>query len=389
MGALHKLCFWVLSASGSLPVPEAPVPSENARSLAGPRIVGRNHEGGLLPHDVAFIRYEDGYKAVSIDEINPDGSLKVSHLSTGKTEVVQRSELSREVRPELLEHLPVGQIPKHFDLNDPIQLTYIDDDGRRIFLKGNYMGFNSEQGYFRFVDENGKKIGLFPDSIVAASIYEAKEQKPETLKIYHDAPSGMFQIVTSKDPLLAEQNAQWMDTMRKNGVDTNYSREKTYDRVAAIEKVWREKIVPTLENSATGKQYGEKKMKLFRHFAELDREYGAQAKRGIAFLGEINEKKYAVCLDLSLSFHYMLAEMGVASSVVTGTVPGGRHAWVEIYDPLGRPVAIVDSNNTRSMHRNFQEYRQAIGSRSATDMFVEHRQVIRQEGDFYWSNVSQ
>ena len=36
------------------------------------------------------------------------------------------------------------------------------------------------------------------------------------------------------------------------------------------------------------------------------------------------------------------------------------HAWLQIYDENGNPVEIIDSNSTRRIHPNYQDYNRVM-----------------------------
>lgn len=394
-----KVCFWALSVvqnpvgavreffQSGIIRNEAP----HLKTTSGPRIVGRNEEGGLRVHDIAFVRGSRSYRPIRITRVGEDGSIDGVNLSNGKhLKDLSIDELSRDTHPRLLSEHPIGVMSDFFKQDDPIQLRYKDAMNREVTLTGNYMGFNQEGGYYRFLNSDGEKVGVMPESIVPGSLKSATPRGPKTIAPYYD-PAGIFQIVTSRDPLLVEQNKQWMQTMRNNGVNVDYSPDVNFQKLAAIEKVWREKIVSKHEDTdhRTG-MYGEAKMKLYRKVSQLGIEMNHRRGDVIGMLGPVNEAGVSVCVDLSLSLHYMLSEMGIRSSVVGGRVPGGGHAWLEVYDRQGRVIGIIDSNNTKAIHPSFEHYRETMLSRTTgfpRDIIIEDRQVIREAADMEWWSV--
>ena len=83
---------------------------------------------------------------------------------------------------------------------------------------------------------------------------------------------------------------------------------------------------------------------------------------GRASVGEIAMNQAAVCRELSVCGNVVFAEYGINSRVISGEVPGGRHAWVEVVDPkTGKVLNIVDSNNTQDIHPDYQDYMEDIG----------------------------
>ncbi len=62
-----------------------------------------------------------------------------------------------------------------------------------------------------------------------------------------------------------------------------------------------------------------------------------------AFLGDFICSGSAVCREQSILLHTVLANEGKASQVVTGYLPAGKHAWVELIDSVTGQTMVVDS----------------------------------------------
>ncbi len=79
---------------------------------------------------------------------------------------------------------------------------------------------------------------------------------------------------------------------------------------------------------------------------------------------------------------------GLTSKVVTGLIPGNRHAWIEVINPKTKKVmAIIDSNYTESVHPNYEDYISQIMRRYTSrrnydrGTFMEYKRAV-EEDDF-------
>ena len=112
-------------------------------------------------------------------------------------------------------------------------------------------------------------------------------------------------------------------------------------------------------------------------------------KDGVLKLGDVIEYRAAVCRELTAALHVVLAEMGIGSRIVSGTVPGGRHAWLEVITPGGDLVGIIDSNYTESFHESYRDYSLAMthGTDPRAVRGGDIDQVIRQPAG-RWSTLA-
>ncbi len=123
--------------------------------------------------------------------------------------------------------------------------------------------------------------------------------------------------------------------------DNPRHRKKIFD-------VWQNDIVPKIA-SKEKENYGRKRGDIIDGFG------------GRAAIGDITSQEAAVCRELSIAGHIFFAEYGLTSRVVTGSIPGGRHAWIEVINPKTHKVmAIIDSNYTESVHPNYEDYTSQI-----------------------------
>ncbi len=119
--------------------------------------------------------------------------------------------------------------------------------------------------------------------------------------------------------------------------------------------VWQNDIVPKIA-SKEKRNYGKNRENIIDGFG------------GRAAIGDITSQEAAVCRELSIAGHVFFAEYGLTSKVVTGSIPGGRHAWIEVINPkTNKIVAIIDSNYTESVHPNYEDYTSQIMRRYANE----------------------
>ena len=136
-----------------------------------------------------------------------------------------------------------------------------------------------------------------------------------------------------------------------------------------VYNVWLRHLVPMVEDPNRRRGYGDIRDQII------------ESQGGRGDLGSILQGRGAVCRELSMCASVLFSEYGIRSNVVTGNVNtglirvrnnkgqlvelanenrrGSGHAWLQVYDENGRPVEIVDSNFTRNIHPDYQDYNQA------------------------------
>ena len=137
----------------------------------------------------------------------------------------------------------------------------------------------------------------------------------------------------------------------RTGIRPNPGRQLSPEERNRIYRVWLNDVVKKVESKEPSRDYGDAR----------DRIIGGGTNKGVGSLGEILDAEAAVCRELSMFGSVLLSEYGLKSKVVTGNVltrtgKHGGHAWIQVYDDYGRPLEIIDSNNTRSIHPDFSDY---------------------------------
>ncbi len=153
---------------------------------------------------------------------------------------------------------------------------------------------------------------------------------------------------------------------KETGIPPKLNRELSTEERHRLYEAYLRRIVPMIESKDKA-NYAQKR--------------GCIMQGGRATLSEILDSQAAVCSDLSMFASVLLSEYNVRSKIVTGrtraeTAPRrnergevvmvevsenlNRHAWIQIYDRNNRPLEILDSNYTRSVHPNFEDYSQNI-----------------------------
>ena len=143
---------------------------------------------------------------------------------------------------------------------------------------------------------------------------------------------------------------------RETGLTPNMGRPLTGAERHRLQQAWLQQVVKRVESRESFSQYGN------------NRSLAAKRNAGRADLGQIIEEGKAVCLELSMFASTVFAQYGVKSKLMIGKTnlraadPGkhGYHAWLQIVDDRGRPLEIMDSNNSRSIHPDFEDYHQRL-----------------------------
>ena len=153
---------------------------------------------------------------------------------------------------------------------------------------------------------------------------------------------------------------------QETGIPPRLNRELSTEERHRLYEAYLRRIVPMIESKDKA-NYAQKR--------------GCIMQEGRATLSEILDSQAAVCSDLSMFASVLLSEYNVRSKIVTGRTRAelaptrnergevvmvevsnnpNRHAWIQVYDRNNRPLEILDSNYTKSVHPNFADYSQNI-----------------------------
>lgn len=377
-------------APGYAPTPGARRPA--ARQAKGPSRTLDKAEflrgSGATPEpgQIAYRATDDGYEAIRIESVSADGKT-VSGVSLKDGTPIDDTSVARLSRTSRADSASgsraFANINRNFDQGEAIRFTERGPDGELIEHTGTFVGY-SEKGYLKIVNADGKRVGVYPEYINDGSIKKLEIKGSQTIqpRYYDEPPYDMEVRVSSADPRVRAQVDSWNQRLINSGVTPEMPKNRS--TLEKLEEVWRKDLVQDVASNETRRSYGDA-----RNGLAVKDESGAR----VLNLGDTFEGECAVCLEQSLGLHRLLAEQGFVSEVVSGEVFGGGHVWLEVFDKRGNSLGIIDSNNTKSLHRNMDEYRKALAARygkpvSPDAATIDHRQVLMEPAQVQWQSTN-
>lgn len=170
-------------------------------------------------------------------------------------------------------------------------------------------------------------------------VNDYKSRSGETVEVNLDSPK--LKVWASEATDIIEQ---------RTGIKPNSGQKLTAAERDKVYKAWLEDVAPRIEDQSSN--YADARDQIIKA--------GGQK----ADLGEIVDQRAAVCRELSICGSVLFNEYGIKNQVVTGNVytdtpDFGGHAWIQVLGSDGKKLELIDSNNTRSVHPDLDDYKGA------------------------------
>ena len=236
-------------------------------------------------------------------------------------------------------------------IGDDVALEVLDQTGniRRVILQADELNnvrvSTSSRDYFNGVNPAASSAQAAPS--VGGYNFSSKK-----LSDYKSTGGDIVEVNLSSPSLQRHMDDAISIIEQRTGIKPNPNLELSAAQRNQIYRVWLDDVVGKVEDQNFG-NYANGRQRIIDEGG------------GKADLGKILDERSAVCRELSMFGHVLLSEYGLRSTVMNGIVGtrsagGGGHAWIQIFDSKGRPLEILDSNNTRSIHPDAGDYEQAV-----------------------------
>lgn len=264
---------------------------------------------------------------------------------------------------------------------DREKITIEDGSGRHIDVSGTDL-YNVESiPDWRGITQNVATISLNPiyPTLQSSRSYSFLSQRVNNFAKYRDPYWTNVRLsygvrVNFDDPSLQRWMVAFTDIIgQETGIYPTPGMDLSERDKHRIYNIWIHHLVPQIEDQSI--DYGESVFRMRN-----------RARNGLIDLGQVLDKRAAVCLDLSVFASVLFSEYGMRSKVVSGDIDndfrdlihprtgqrfrvsdvhstrlGENHAWLQLYDNHGQPTGIIDSNNKiRFYYSNQQDYSQSL-----------------------------
>ena len=244
---------------------------------------------------------------------------------------------------------------------DEDRLVIEDPKGQRFYIQGDGLLSVRQSSTARSHFEN-----LTPSPVYNRVEYNFASRKLNDLRY----DNGRLIEVDMDSPRLQRWMREATNIMTaETGIPPRLNRELSTEERHRLYNAYLQRIVPMIEDKDRGNYMRKRNCAL-------------NSGGGRVALSEILDSEAAVCSELSIFASVLLAEYNVRSNVATGRLRVQmlprrndrgeiamrevidnerdlpRHAWIQVYDRNNRPLEILDSNYTQSIHSNFEDYRQ-------------------------------